>query len=45
MAKRLKKYNYFVLQISMIQLTQRILLEWIDEVRELWEDLQDELEN
>ena len=42
MARRLESYNYMVMQISMNQLTYRKFLEWIEEVRELWEDLQED---
>lgn len=42
-AKRLEKYNYFTMQISMNQLTKRILRKWLDEVKELWEDLQEKI--
>jgi len=45
MARMLEKYNYFVMQISMNQLTQRKLLEWVENVRELWEDLQEGIRN
>ena len=42
MARRLESYNYMVMQISMNQLTYNKFLEWMEEVRELWEVLQED---
>ncbi|NDY73837.1 hypothetical protein DO021_18900 [Desulfobacter hydrogenophilus] len=40
MVNKLRKFNYWVTRIPMDELTQEQCVEWIDEVRELWEDFQ-----
>ncbi len=40
MVKRLRKFNYWVTRIPMDEFTQEQCEGWIDEARELWEDLQ-----
>ena len=41
MVNKLKKFNYWVTRIPMDELTAERCLGWIDDVRELWEDLID----
>ena len=44
MARKLESLKYMVMQISMNQLTLNKFKEWIDDVRDLWEDLLEESE-
>jgi len=42
MVKRLEKLNYWVTRIPMSELNFTKCSEWVDEVRELWEEFQEE---